>query len=259
MTSAAGERRDPIGDLYFRAVEWAELASTWLFYAAGVLSFVVLLVEKKSHPTGYDIAQIAFIVAVAVLFAVDIGIRLYWSPRAEDARRLDLISNAYRVSLTHEQTSGYYNNDETDPLRRLGAAVLENSLFSRTIALSMLDRIRVRMAAYVLLLLVFWLNRSTDLAFAATAALVIFSEHILSHWLRLEWFRMRCDETYRGLYALFQSAPARAALHPHALQWVLYYETTKADAGVTLSANIFKKLNPKVSAEWTEIKAKLHL
>jgi hypothetical protein len=219
----------------------------------------VFLVTKEAHPVAFAITQIGFILAVADLFVVDLGIRLYWSPSAADERRLDLLSNAYHVPLTHEQTIGYYNNDETDPLRRLGAAVLENSLFSRGISLAMLKNTRIQIAAYVVLLVVVWLIRSTDLAVAATAALVVFSEHILSRWLRLEWFRMRCHATYKGLYALFQTAPARTTLHPSVLQWFAFYETSKANAGVTLSTKVFNALNPSLSSEWDAIKAKLNL
>jgi hypothetical protein len=252
-------RHDPIREKYFRAVELAERGSSALFYIAGVLSFAVLLVEKGAHPALSDGTQIAFIVAVATLFFVDVGIRLYWSSWAADERRLDLLSYAYSVPLTHDQTTGYYNNNETDPIRKLGVAVLENSHFSRAIALRMLTRERIQAAVYVVLLLVFSLKRSTDLAFAATAALVVFSEHILSRWLRLEWLRARCDTTYNALYALFHSVPPRSKLHPQALQWFAFYETSKSNAAITLSPKVFQKLNPTLSAEWDAIKKKLNL
>jgi len=259
VTADPPRRHDPIRERYFKAVELAERGSSALFYVAGILSFAVLLVEKSTRPMVYDCTQIAFIVAVAAMFVVDIGLRLYWSPWAADERRLDLLSNSYRVSLTHEQTTGYYNNNETDPLRRLGVAVLENSHFSRAIALAMLRRERIQMAGYIILLFVVWLNRSTDLAFAATAALVVFSEHTLSRWLRLEWLRARCDTTYKGLYAVFQSAPARTKLHPQALQWFAFYETSKSNAAITFSAKVFTELNPQLSKEWEDITKTLNL
>lgn len=256
-TADPPRRHDPIREKYFNVVERAERGSSALFYVAGILSFAVLLFEKGTHTLLYDCTQIAFMVAVATLFVIDIGIRLYWSPWAADERRLDLLSNAYGVSLTHEQTMGYYNNNETDPLRRLGVAVLENSHFSRAIALAMLKRERIQMAGYVTLLLVVWLNRSTDLAVAATAALVVFSEHILSRWLRLEWLRARCDTTYKGLYALFHSAPARTKLHAQALQWFAFYETSKSNAAITLSTKVFTELNSRLSKEWEDVKGTL--
>jgi hypothetical protein len=258
-TTAASKRHDPIRERYFRAVERAERASALLFYLAAVLSFAVFFVTKDAHPVIFDVTQIAFILAVGILFFVDLGIRLYWSPTGEEQRRLDFLSNAYRVALTHEQTVGYYNNDETDPLRRIAAAVLENSLFTRDIALAMLTKTRIETALYVIGLIVVGLVRSTDLAFTATVALVVFSEHVLSQWLRLEWLRMRCQQTYKALYALFQTAPPRTTLHPSALAWFAFYETSKANAGVTLSAKIFDKLNPKLSAEWDTIKATLKI
>jgi hypothetical protein len=70
---------------------------------------------------------------------------------------------------------------------------------------------------------------------------------------------MRCHATYKGLYALFQTAPARTTLHPSVLQWFAFYETSKANAGVTLSTKVFNALNPSLSSEWDAIKAKLNL
>jgi hypothetical protein len=101
---------------------------------------VVLFVDQKVHPKIFDSVQIAFIVGVVALFVLDLGIRLHWSPWGADERRLDLLANAYNQALTHETTTGYYNTAEMDPLRRLGASTLENSLFSRAIALKMLPK-----------------------------------------------------------------------------------------------------------------------
>jgi len=258
-TPSTPQRHDPIREKYFKPVELAELWSTILFYVAALLSFAVLAVNQTAHPVLFDVAQIAFVVAAVLLFALDLANRIYLTPSALDARRTDLLSNAYRVSLTHEQTTGYYNNDENDPLRRLGVAVMENSHFSRAIARAMAKTERAKVGIYGTLLIVLWLHRSTDLAIAATAAQVVFSEHILSQWLRLEWFRIRCDTTYKHLYGLFQRAPVRATLQVQALEWFAFYEAAKSNSGVTLSSAAFKRLNESLSLEWEQIKLSLKL
>ena len=252
-------RSDPIGDRYFRPLELADKASDLLFYATALLSFLVLFVERKTHPLAYDIVQSAFVLAVVILFVLNLVIRLHWRPRAEDKRRAELISNSSGVALTHERTSGYYNNEQLDPTRRLGAALLENSHFSKAIALEMMKFERLKVAAYAALFLVLLLNRTTDLAIASTAAQAVFSEQIISRWLRLEWFRTRCDGTFSQLYSLFQSDPNKTILYAKILELFAYYETSKSNAGVTLSSKIFRELNPKLSAEWDEIKLTLKI
>jgi hypothetical protein len=74
-----------------------------------------------------------FLIVVGVMFVLGLALRLHWTPRAEDERRRDFLSNAYGISLTHNQTTGYYNNNQTAPTRRVAANVMENSFFTRSI------------------------------------------------------------------------------------------------------------------------------
>jgi hypothetical protein len=253
------KRHDPVRDRYYKAVEKADAAADWLFYLAAIVSLGVLVVDKTAAPDLYDAALTAFVVFVIVLFVLGLASRLYWTANALDARRRDLLSNAFGEPLTHEPTSGYYNNDETDPLRRLGVAVLEDSLFTRSIANDMLKRERVRSGAYFVLFVVAALYRHWDLAVAGAVAQAVFSEQIISRWLRLEWLRSRSGRSYDGLYALFQTRSTRSSLHAQSLQWVMYYEATKDIAGITLSQRTFHRLNPSLSIEWEGIKKTLKL
>lgn len=259
QSDAMPPRRDPIGDKYFNPLRVAEVASDIAFYSAAILSIVTLLIEKTQYPAIYDAAQILFVVTVVLGFALGIAIRLYWRPRAEDHRRTELISNASKVPLIVEKTEGYYNNVQSDPTRRLGLNTFENSHFSRAIALEMLKAERVKVTIYALIFLVAVLNRKTDLAFAAVAAQAILSEQILSHWLRLEWCRARFNNTYNDLYKLFQSGPNKSVLYARVLEMFSYYETTKANAGISLSSRIFHQKNAELSAEWEKIKHTLKI
>jgi hypothetical protein len=259
--TTAPTRSDPINERYYKPLDRADASSDWLFYVGAVLSLVIPFVDKTKMPVVYDGVHIAFIVVAGSLFVLGLAIRLYWGPGAEDNRRLDLLSNAtgYRVALTHEQTVGYYNNNETDPIRRLGVAVMENSFFSRAIALEMAKFERIKVAIYLAMLVVVWLNRSTDMAVAAAVAQVMFSEQIISRFFRIEWFRLRCDSTFKTLHGLFQGSAPRLTLHAKVFEAFAYYETGKANAGITLSERVFLRRNPSLSAEWEQIKQSLRL
>ena len=148
MTDSTTTTHDPIRARYFKPLEAAEWWSDKLFYLGACLSFLALLVDQSAVPRLSAAIQIAFAVSVLAVFVLGVGIRLYWTPRAEDQRRLDLISNAFNIPLTHEQTTGYYNNDETDPVRRLGVAVMENSHFSTGVTLEMALHERLRAGVY---------------------------------------------------------------------------------------------------------------
>lgn len=253
------QRHDPIRDQYFSAAKAADGVSNWFFYGAAALSFAVLLVDKKDAPSAYDIVQGAFVLAVIAVFVSGLVIRLYLTPRAEDMRRKDLLSKAFRVPLTHEQSTGYYNNEQTQPIRFLGVAYMENSFFSKAVLLKMARWERAKGAIYLMAFLVAVLNRNTDLAFAATAAVAVFSEQIVSRWLRLEWLRSRCEATYDSLYTLFQFLPTSDVLQAKVLEAATFYETSKANGGITLSESIFFDLNHKLSDEWEHVKRTLKL
>ncbi|MFZ6848094.1 hypothetical protein [Undibacterium sp. RuRC25W] len=252
---------DPIRKRYYRPLEVAESYSNWLFYLVAALSISALVVERAIYPRLYDLVQGAFVVGVLALFFIGLGIRLYWTPRAEDKRRQDLLSNSFVVPLTHEQTSGYYNNDQTNPFRRLCASLLENSFFSKNVSLRMAHGERIRMTVYTLIWIVALLNRATDLALAAAMAQVVFSEQIISKWIRLECLRMRFERIYDGLYRLVQTTTNfdKEEFRVCVLEAFGEYETGKGYGGITLSAKVFEQLNPTLSDEWPKIKHALNL
>lgn len=252
-------RSDPIRTNYYDAVQTAEKVTDGLFYLNALLSFSTLLIDQKTHPEVYDIVLILFCISVFVMFALGMILRLYLTPRAEDKRRQDFFSSACSVRLIHQQTNGYYNNDLTNPIKRMAAQVLENSLFSKEISLRMARRERVKVAIYTLIWLVLLHNRRTDLGWIVAASQAIFSEQILSRWLRLEWLRIRFEKTFDDVFKLFQTRPSMTHFNAHALDYVTMYETAKANAGITLSSKIFDELNPTLSKEWDTVKATLNI
>ncbi|WP_176114829.1 hypothetical protein [Burkholderia cepacia] len=250
---------DPIRKRYFDDVELADTATDWLFYVGAVLSVLSLLLDKSVYPRIYDWVQVGFLIDAIVLFILGQVSRLYLTPRAEDKRRQDFFGRAFDVSLSHQVTDGYYNNDARDPNTRLAAQLLENSLFSKTIALTMVRFERIKLLVYAVLWLVCVINRQSDLGVILAASQVVFSEQLVSRWLRLEWLRMRFEKTYDDVYRLFQSRPAATTFAAMALDSLTSYEAAKSTAGITLSSGAFDKLNPSISLEWTSIKALLKL
>lgn len=252
-------RSDPIRKNYYDAVEQADVASDWLFYVGAALSFATLFVDRAKYPGVYDLVLIAFGVSVSALFVIGLASRLYLTPRAEDRRRQDFFSSACGIDLIHQKTDGYYNNNCTDPIKRMAAQVLENSLFSKTIALRMVKWERAKIAVYAVLWLVCLLYRRTDLGVVVAASQAVFSEQVVAKWMRLEWLRTRFEKTFDDLYRLFQSQPPVGEFNAMTMDALSMYETAKANAAVTLSSKIFEEINPSLSAEWDTIKATLKI
>lgn len=250
---------DPIRSKYFAPLEIAEQASTALFGATATLSIFTLLIEKSSYPAIYNICQIVLIFAASALFIAELAIRFYLSPRALKMRRLDFLSQAFQLALTHEQTVGYYNNKLVDPFRKVAAQLLENSHFSKAITLEMVKVERLRSGIYGALLIAAFLVRYSDFSLITTAAQVILSSQIIARWVTMEWLRMQFEHSYSDLYNLFLTNPKQQVFQARTLEALTSYESSKALSGVTLSSAIFEKLNPSLSQQWEIIKQKLNI
>lgn len=248
-------RTDPIGPEFYIPLKTAEKISDAAFYLAAALSIVILLVDKTSQPKLYGAVQATFAIAVIAIFVSGIVIRTYFASRAHSSRFADFVSNAFLVPLVPSPSEGYYNPPEGDALVRIGASVLENTLFTKAILGRMLRFERTRICLYVLGWLWAVVYRATDLELLAIAAQVLFSEQLLSRWVRMEWLRARVERLYEDLYALFQSTSDLQSkeFRARVIESLIRYETSKAQAGLSLSSRVFEKLNPELSQKWTSL------
>lgn len=254
MVSSTTTRDDPIRKNYFRPLEIAESASGWLFYLGALASFAPLLIDQAAHSKLYTGALGIFVLIVVSMFITGIATRLYFFPRAEDARRKEFLSNTFGFDLIHQRTMGYYNNNETDPHKRMGLSVLENLFFTKSILREMAPVVRAKAFIYLVIWIAVVVWRETPLDWIVTAAQVLFSEEIIARWIRLEWARGRAERIYDATYRLFQSNPDPNKLRAYAVDAFGDYETGKALGGILLSQKVFDRLNTTLADEWTVVK-----
>jgi len=252
---------DTVREKYYKPLEFSEVAGGWLFWMVSVLSIATLLFDKNEYIVVYDIFQASFIVCVLLFFIQGQVQRLYFFPRAEDKRREELLSNSYGVSISHETTVGYYNNNQTNPLKRLAASIMESAFFTREIVQKMLVTQRMKTGGYLIFYFIVVLNRSTNLEILAVAAQAVFSEDIIARWLRMEWLRVRSDHVFNSLNRLFLGKPSFSKLEvqSQAVELFSLYETTKSTAAVLLSSEVFRNNNGNLTAEWDRIRGKLSI
>jgi hypothetical protein len=248
------DKIDPVGERYFGPLRIAESSANILFYVSAAFSLLALFAEKATYPILYSVAQIGFVLFVIAFFVVNLLIRLYFSPRAQKRRYEDFLSHAYNTQLSHQQTTKYYNNSATTVPARIAAQVLENSFYSKDTASSMAVVERIKIIAYIVIWTVAALNRSTDLSTLGVAAQIVFSEQILSRWLRLEWLRLKCESIFDELFQLIKGG---ATLEPPAVRLLGEYEIVKATAGITLSTRLFERDQERTTREWAQIRTTL--
>lgn len=252
-------KSDPIGSRYYLPLGSAERWSSVLFWVAAFSSIAALQIEKVKSPLWYDVVQSIFVTSVVLFFIADLTIRLYLSSRAHEKRNADFVSNAFDVALIADTSQGYFNNNETDPFRRIAFSVLENAFFSKSILYKMLFLDRVVVGCYGLIWLAALLNRATDLALVTAVAQVLFSEQIISRWIRMEWLRTRFERIYDDTYWLIQSSDGSVSkeFQARTIDCLLRYETGKSQAGISLSSRVFRGSNAALSKQWDAIMKKL--
>jgi hypothetical protein len=247
---------DPVGERYFAPLGRAEVLVDVLFYVSAAFSFLALFVGQSAHPGGYSAVQIGFVLSVVAFFAGNLVVRLYFSPRAQERRLEDFLAHAYKTPLSHEQTKYYYINSATTVPARIAAQVLEKSFYSKSTASSMLPLEGLKVGAYLVIWLIAILNRSTDLTLLGVAAQILFSEQMISRWLRLEWLRFKCEGIFNELFECIQRG---ASLNIPAVRLLGKYEIAKAAAGIMLSTRVFEKHQERTNREWEQIRITLEI
>lgn len=245
---------DALSQKFYAPLALVENVSNICFWGAASLSIAVFFVEKNNYPILSSAVQIAFVVVVVIQFVLGLWMRLSLSTRAQQKRIADFLSSAFQFPLLAQPSRGYFDNAEQEPFRRIAASLLEKLLFTKSILQSMFSRELLVVLLYVVVWLLSMLNRSADLALITALGQVVFSEQLLSRFVRIIWLKASADGMYEDAYAIIQSSqkmPA-AQFRARVIDCLLRYETAKALAGISLSTKVFRKLNPALSAEWAE-------
>lgn len=250
---------DTVSNNYYAPLATMNTIGGWLFWAISTMSIVTLFVDKATYSLSSIVLQIVFLVFALLFFVHGQVQNMYLFPRAEDARRKEALANSFNVVLTHEETVGYYNNDQTNPLRRLAANSMESVFFTHNILRKMLRSQRITTLVYVVVWIAAFAYPSTDLEVIGVAAQAIFSGEIVGRLVRMEWLRMRCEHLFNDFNRLFNGGKGATKLITQAqiIELFASYETTKSTAAILLSTKIFNEQTPALTAEWKRIRSRL--
>ena len=254
--------KDTVGDKYYRPVQLSEKIGSGLFWFSGILSIFATFIDGKMMADllganraaiASEILTVLFPIFVVALFFQGLAHRLYFLPRAEEARRANFLSDGFGVSLSDEETEGYYNNSFDGSVQRIAANCMESAYFTAAISKEMLKSIRAWSAIYLTVYFILLVSRRTDIEMIELAAGVVFSEAVLSNWLRCEFLRHRSEDVYDRLRRLFADNPSTRDDHwsARAHEALLRYETTKATAAIPVSSKHYRQMNTSLSAEWS--------
>lgn len=250
-------KSDPVNTKFYIPLAQASLFSDFTFFVGATLSILSICIDKVSYPLLYVTVNIAFAIAVSAVFISGLIVKLYYFPRAEDERIKDFLSHAYGLSLTCNTSDAYYNNNAGSRARKVGAQLLENSLFSKEITSIMLRGMAFRYSLYAAVWLGIALSRDVDYGIVLVASQVLFAEQVLAKLIRLIWLRSRCERTYERTYSLFLNKVAGINFECSVMEQLVFYETSKTSASIQLSSGVFERINPELSLQWDLIKQTL--
>jgi len=245
------ERIDEL-ERYYKPIEQIDDINAWLFWVSAILSIAVFFKGLLPWKALQDALEISFILLVILHLILSLYVRYHLLPIAERKRRRQLLSDSFAVPLITEITQKYYNNEISPSVARLGASILENTLFSKTITSKMAAKERTKILIYFLVwaLALFW--RTTNLGLLVVITQTIFSTEIVEGWIRIEVLRNETEKFYEELYNKFlhkvdlTSSDGIASI----LDLFASYEATKSMTAIRQLRSIFMSINPELSQEW---------
>jgi len=252
------ERIDEL-ERYYKPIESLDYLNQWLFWCSALLSILVFFGSQIPWIHLQGLFEELFVVLVLVHLVISLYIRYNLFPIAERKRRQQLLSDSFAVPLISESTQKYYNNEISPSLERLGANVLENALFTKTICSKMAIRERIKILLFFVVWILAILCRSTDLGLLVIITQTLFSSEIVENWIRIEVLSHQTAKIYDEIYNLFllkvdfDSTDGIASI----LEKFASYEANKSRTSVILSRSIFLDTNSALSQEWDLIRRKL--
>lgn len=256
--SSQTERIDEL-ERYYTPIEILDDWNRRVFWLSAVLSIAVFFKNSIPWKSLQDLLEISFVVLVIVHLFLSLYIRFHLFPIAQRKRRRQLLSDSFGVPLISETTQKYYNNEFPPSVARLGASVLENTLFAKNICSQMATRERIKILGYfiVWVLAIFW--RSTNLGLLVIITQTLFSSEIIENWIRIELLRQETEKFYEELYSEFLHKVDLSS--PNGIASILdtfaSYEAAKSMTGIRQLRSIFQAINPDLSKEWDKTRNKL--
>lgn len=244
---------------YYKPIENIDAWNNWVFWLSAILSIAVFFKNQIPWTSIQDLPETLFITAVIIHLTLSLYTRFYLFPVAERKRRKQLLSDSFAVPLISEITQKYYNNEISPSIARLGANILENTLFAKNISLKMVQRERVKIFAYFLIWILAINWRSTNLGLLVIITQTIFSSQLIENWIRLELLSKETEKLYDDLYNNFlhktdlSSSDGIASV----LDVFATYESVKSMTGIRQLRSIFLAVNPELTKEWDMIRIKL--
>lgn len=250
--------KDSIHKNYYVPLLQMERVSNILFCFGVCVSIALLFLDQQPVRNYYNLVLGFFSILVVLFFIVNLYVRVYLFARAEDAAFVGFMSNSCGVSLSEQRDDSFFNNNEVGFVKRMSANLLENMFFTKEILSIHISLLRFVAILYMILLLIVMVYKQFSIQLLTLVFQVIFSEQILSKWLRMEWYKKKVEIIYDKLFSIIIAMKNSKSIVPGVMEVLVAYERCKAIAAISLPDKIYKENNDRLSEEWQKIYCDLY-
>ena len=233
----------------------------WIFWFVFALGFAPVffhdLCETYAVKTLLDIINI---ISILLFFSLEIIVEFVLFPQSEQKRRDDFLDNSFGSRFAVANSIDYYNNDNTaQGIYKAACNLFENVFFTYAI-IKALTFSKIILPSLVLVsvfvLAYFGFNK---VPFTLTVLQVLFSANVLGNLIKhliLLGKLATINDTWITLFQIqdFKTQPQKYQAQVYR-NW-LNYETILTRIQPGIPDKKFKKLNPKLTTEWDQIKNK---
>lgn len=235
--------------------------ANWILYTSSIILITAFTIQAVNKEWTF-ISNILnsfnsfFILGYAILeFVVQ-----HIFHEASTQKRYDFIDNSFDTSLSEENSTAYYSNDDIEKgVYKMAVNGFENSLLTYNISKEMLKPIWIKNILIGFLFLAISIagfNNIFIMLFQLSLPLLLLSQAI-----KLTIFVNKINKVFENYRRLFQDLKKKKKKYKKAeiIINVIEYESTLSWGGILLDDDIYKKLNPKLSEKWEKMKIKYEI
>lgn len=173
---------------------------------------------------------------------------------AESERRKTLLAHAFSIIITSKKTNGYYNNEFSPSVKKLGVDSFESTLFTKkNLSLMILSEGIKTFIIFIIWIIIITKFKNDELFYNLTQT--FFSVEVLLKFIKIIYYYVNVSKIYDNFYQLFVTRKYNEKKDQAlVLKYVMDYECLKTYCHTLLSSKIFEKINDDVSIEWDNIK-----
>ena len=122
--------------------------------------------------------------------------------KAESERRKTLLSHAFSINITSKKTNGYYNNEFSPSIRKLGVDSFESTLYTKkNLSLMILSEGIKTFIIFIIWIIIITEFKNNELFYNLTQT--FFSMEVLLKFIKLLYYYFNVSKIYDAFYQLF--------------------------------------------------------